>query len=85
MSIETWQRELRRRFGREQLFSLTNIGAEFVFSDFEVRSPQNNSKYRVAIRGAQFGENHCACADFAMCGCSVLMAACLPRSWWRAS
>lgn len=65
MSLETWQRELRRQFGREQRFALTNVGTESVFSDFEVRNPQNASTYRVAIRGVQPGENYCSCADFA--------------------
>lgn len=65
MSLETWQRELRRQFGREQRFELTNVGAEQVFSDFEVRNPQSASTYRVAIRGVRPGENYCTCADFA--------------------
>ena len=39
MSLEVWQRELRRQFGREQPFALTNVGTEPVFSDFEVRNP----------------------------------------------
>lgn len=55
MSLETWQRELRRQFGREQRFALANVGTESVFSDFEVRNPQNASTYRVAIRGVQDG------------------------------
>src|SRR5579863_6825778 len=65
MSLETWQRELRRQYGREQPFDLTNVGAERVFSDFHVRNPQSGSTYRVAIRGGRPGENHCTCADFA--------------------
>ncbi len=65
MSLEMWQRELRRQFGREQRFALTNVGTESVFSDFEVRNPENASTYRVAIRGARPGENYCTCADFA--------------------
>ena len=65
MSLETWQRELRRQFGREQRFALTNVGTESVFSDFEVRNPQSASTYRVAIRGVRPGENYCTCADFA--------------------
>jgi superfamily II DNA or RNA helicase len=65
MSVETWQRELRRQFGREQPFELTNVGTERVFSDFEVRNPQSASTYRVAIRGTRPGENYCTCADFA--------------------
>jgi hypothetical protein len=36
MSLETWQRELRRQFGREQAFALKNVGAEPVFSEDQV-------------------------------------------------
>ena len=65
MSLETWQRELRRQFGREQPFAQTNVGTEPVFSDFEVRNPQSSGTYRVSIRGVRPGENYCTCADFA--------------------
>jgi hypothetical protein len=33
LSLEAWQRELRRQFGREQSFTLKNAGTEAVFSD----------------------------------------------------
>jgi len=65
MSLETWRRELRRQFGREQRFTLKNTGTERVFSDFQVSNPHNASTYHVAIRGAQPGDNYCNCADFA--------------------
>ena len=61
MSLETWQRELRRQFGREQPFALTNVGTERVFSDFEVRNPQSAGTYRVSIRGVRPGENYSTC------------------------
>ncbi len=60
-----WQRALRRQFGREQKFGLENIGAEPFFSEFRVSNPESKSTYYVAIRGAQPGDNFCACPDFA--------------------
>src|SRR5207245_5100507 len=66
MSLETWQVELRRQFGREQDFQLKNLGEHPVFSEFEVCNPQSGSSYRVAIRGTQLGDNFCACPDFAI-------------------
>ncbi|MBP9229802.1 MAG: DEAD/DEAH box helicase [Azonexus sp.] len=60
-----WQRVLRRQFGREQAFGLENIGAEPFFSEFRVSNPQSKSRYRVAIRGKQPGDNFCACPDYA--------------------
>src|SRR5262245_35001166 len=64
MSLEEWQIELRRQFGREQHFQLQNLGEERIFSEFEVTNPQSGNSYRVHIRGAQLGENHCSCPDF---------------------
>ena len=65
MSLEAWQTELRRQFGREQRFLLKNAGGHPVFSDFEVTNPQRKSTYRVAIRGTRPGDNFCSCPDFA--------------------
>jgi superfamily II DNA or RNA helicase len=65
LPLETWQRELRRQFGREQAFVLENTGKEPVFSDFQVTNPQSRSTYRVAIRGVAPGDNYCSCPDFA--------------------
>ena len=64
-SAVEWQRGLRRQFGREQAFGLENLGSESFFSDFRVTNPQSKSTYRVAIRGAQPGDNFCACPDYA--------------------
>ena len=64
-SAAEWQRGLRRQFGREQAFGLKNIGSEPFFSDFHVTNPQSKRAYRVAIRGAQPGDNFCSCPDYA--------------------
>ena len=64
LSLEDWQRELRRQFGREQKFKLSNIGEHPVFSEFLVTNPTSRSTYRVAIRGPHPGDNYCSCPDF---------------------
>ena len=64
LSLEDWQRELRRQFGREQKFKLSNIGEQAVFSEFLVTNPARRSTYRVAIRGPHPGDNYCSCPDF---------------------
>ena len=64
MSLEEWQTQLRRQFGREQKFKLKNLGGEEVFSDFHVGNPASGNTYRVSIRGAGPGENFCTCPDF---------------------
>lgn len=65
MSLEDWQTELRRQFGREQNYQLRNLGDEPFFSEFEVINPQSKGTYRVEIRGLRAGENRCTCPDFA--------------------
>jgi superfamily II DNA or RNA helicase len=65
MSLEAWQRALRRQFGREQQFILKNTGGHPIFSEFEVTNPQSRNTYRVVIRGTEPGNNFCACPDFA--------------------
>jgi len=64
MSLEDWQIELRRQFGRDQSFALKNLGEHPIFSEFEVTNPQNKNRYRVAIRGPHLGDNFCSCPDF---------------------
>ena len=73
MSLEAWQRELRRQFGREQQFAWREVGERTDL--LRVRSHQSESKntYRVAIRGTESGDNFCSCPDFAT------------RRWERAS
>jgi superfamily II DNA or RNA helicase len=65
MSVQDWQTQLRRQFGREQAFSLENLGREPIFSEFAVWNPQSGGRYRVIVRGNGLGENYCACPDFA--------------------
>src|SRR5262249_52422232 len=65
LTLEEWQRELRRQFGREQRFRITNRGDHSVFSEFDVGNPQSGRTYRVTIRGPRPGDNACTCPDFA--------------------
>ena len=65
MSLEDWQVELRRQFGREQKYRLKNVGDHPFFSEFEVINPESRNAYRVRIRGLRVGDNFCSCPDFA--------------------
>jgi superfamily II DNA or RNA helicase len=65
MSLEDWQIELRRQYGREQNFQIENRGEHPLFSEFQVANPQSQGTYTVHIRGHRIGENHCSCPDFA--------------------
>lgn len=64
MALEEWQRLLRREFGVQQNFTLTNTGDHPVFSDFSLTNPQTNKTYRIAIRGDSPGANFCSCPDY---------------------
>lgn len=66
LSLEEWQIALRREFGRDQEFRLSNVGAERIFSEFTVTNPRSGRTYRVAIRGKELGVNFCSCPDFAV-------------------
>jgi len=65
MSLEDWQRELRRQYGREQNYTLENVGDHRLFSEFDVTNPDTERTYRVHIRGSEPGDNYCSCPDFA--------------------
>ena len=65
MSLEDWQIQLRRQFGREQNYRLDNVGEHAIFSTFHVTNPQTQNTYRVHVRGVQPGDNYCSCPDFA--------------------
>src|SRR5260370_39720258 len=66
MSLEDWQIELRRQFGRMQKFRLRNVGDQALFAEFEVTNPQSQNTYRVKFRGASRGINHCSSPHVAM-------------------
>lgn len=65
LEVADWQTALRRQFGREQSFTLENLGPDPVFSDFRVHNPTSGTRYRVAIRGSSLGQNFCTCPDYA--------------------
>jgi hypothetical protein len=66
MTLEQWQIDLRREFGRAQKFRLQNLDGTEIFSDYHVTNPQTRRTYRVAIRGSHPGDNHCNCPDFSV-------------------
>jgi superfamily II DNA or RNA helicase len=65
MSLENWQIELRRQFGRDQCYKIVNVGDDPFFSEFEVTNPLNKNSYRVSVRSRLPGDNYCSCPDFA--------------------
>ncbi len=64
LNLRKWQIKLRKQYGKEQTFTLTNEGEHPVWSDFIVGNPERNSTYRVALRSKEVGDNFCECLDF---------------------
>jgi hypothetical protein len=64
LSLEEWQIGLRRQDGTERSFTIENTGESPVYSDFLVRDPQSDVRYKVAIRSQDIGLNYCSCQDF---------------------
>ena len=65
LEADEWQIRLRRQFGRDQAFLLSNQGDDPIFSEFTVINPASKGRYRVVIRGAGLGDNYCSCPDYA--------------------
>ncbi|MCC6462858.1 MAG: DEAD/DEAH box helicase [Saprospiraceae bacterium] len=76
MQLDLWQLGLRKQFGEENTFHITNAGTQAVCSEFIVWNPATANSYHVGIRRAlpkkglppentltQVG-NFCSCQDF---------------------
>jgi len=64
MSVDQWQWLLRKQFGEDNTFKVTNIGDEEVFSDYLVYNPATVNNYKVSIRDFSHQNNFCNCIDF---------------------
>ncbi len=66
LSLEDWQRALRKQFGEQQKFILRNNGEHPIFSEFSLTNPATGKTYKLAIRGRDAGDNYCSCPDFSV-------------------
>ncbi|MBI5583195.1 MAG: hypothetical protein HY892_05180 [Deltaproteobacteria bacterium] len=66
LSLEEWQRILRKEYGILQDFTLKNVGDHPIFSDFRLTNPATGKTYNLIIRGRHPGVNYCSCPDFAV-------------------
>ncbi len=64
LTLDQWQIALRKQFGQDNEFLVTNIGQEKFFSDFQVINKATNNSYKVAIRSIDDTQNFCECLDF---------------------
>ncbi|MBF0558671.1 MAG: DEAD/DEAH box helicase [Nitrospirae bacterium] len=66
LSLEEWQRILRRQYAEQKNYKLLNIGDHPIFSDFQLTSTDSGRTYKIAIRGDAPGDNYCSCPDFSI-------------------
>jgi SNF2 family DNA or RNA helicase len=66
LSLEEWQRILRKQFGEQQLYVLRNNGGHPLFSEFSITNPASGKTYKISIRGDAPGKNYCSCPDFSI-------------------
>lgn len=64
LTLDQWQVGLRKQFGQDNEFVISNIGQEKIYSDFYVTNNATNNSYKVAIRSADDSQNFCECLDF---------------------
>ncbi len=64
MTLDEWQIALRKQFGKESKFTLSNLGNHPIFSDFIIRNPETGNQYKIAIRSQDDSANFCSCMDF---------------------
>jgi superfamily II DNA or RNA helicase len=66
MSLEDWQRLLRKQFGVQQRFKLQNKGDHPIFSEYLLTNSETGKTYKIAIRGSNPGDNYCSCPDYSI-------------------
>jgi len=64
LSLEEWQRVLRKQYGEQQKFRIKNTGDHPIFSDYQLTNPESGRTYKIAIRGGAPGDNYCSCPDY---------------------
>src|SRR5438132_489363 len=65
LSVDDWQKILRRQIASEQPFEITSHQGEHpVFTEYTVHNPTSGGEYTVAIRSPGRGLNFCTCMDY---------------------
>ena len=68
LTLEAWQKKLRKQFVVDRYFRITKMGGHPVFADYDVFNPETKNSYKVALRDNKEGKadsmNFCSCMDF---------------------
>lgn len=66
LSLEEWQRILRKQYGEQQNYQLENTGNHPFFTEFKLTNPESGKVYKIAVRGVVPGDNYCSCPDYSI-------------------
>ncbi len=64
MSLEQWQKALRKQFAEIKTFRIEKLGSEPVFCDYMVTNTENGNSYKISLRDNLYSMNFCECLDF---------------------
>jgi SNF2 family DNA or RNA helicase len=70
MSLNAWQKALRKQFAANNAFGIENIGSHPVYSDYAVFNPLTHNSYKISIRSNPkeirkgINYNFCTCFDY---------------------
>ena len=64
MSIEEWQRALRKQVAGEEVMAVSAVDERNLPGEYEVKNPQTKQTYKVVYRGEDSPWNYCSCMDF---------------------
>jgi SNF2 family DNA or RNA helicase len=64
MSLEEWQRTLRRQAAEREMLGVQAVDARLCPGEYRVINPKSKEEYKVVFRGENSSWNYCSCMDF---------------------
>ena len=64
MSLEEWQRALRRQVAEREMLGVQAVDAKLCPGEYRVFNPKSKEEYKVVYRGENSSWNYCSCMDF---------------------
>lgn len=64
MSLEKWQRALRRQAAEREMLGVRAVDAKLCPGEYRVVNPKSKEEYKVVFRGENSSWNYCSCMDF---------------------
>ena len=64
MSLEEWQRTLRRQAAEREVLGVKAVDAKLCPGEYRVFNPKSKEEYKVVYRGENSSWNYCSCMDF---------------------